>query len=76
MINLYRGGRISRWQADTFGQNWLSGAVPDEDIANGRNILITGSMHGSEPAGREMALKFMRDLAFTDDRSGLDRSVE
>ncbi|MBB6450145.1 hypothetical protein HNR44_002123, partial [Geomicrobium halophilum] len=39
----------------------------DEEIADGRNMLVIGSQHGNEPAGREMALKLMRDLAFTDD---------
>lgn len=39
----------------------------DEEIASGRNILIVGTFHGNEPSGREMALKLMRDLAFTDD---------
>jgi hypothetical protein len=44
----------------------------DEDIANGRNIMINGTPHGNEPAGREMVLKQMRDLAFTDDPEKLD----
>lgn len=39
----------------------------DEEIAAGRNILIMGTPHGNEPAGREMTLKLMRDLAFTED---------
>ena len=44
----------------------------DEEIAAGRNILIMGTPHGNEPAGREMTLKLMRDLAFTDDPELLD----
>lgn len=41
--------------------------LTDEEIANGRNIFIMGTPHGNEPAGREMSLKLIRDLAFTDD---------
>lgn len=48
----------------------------DEAIANGRNILIMGTPHGNEPAGREMTLKLMRDLAFTDDPELLDQLKE
>lgn len=44
----------------------------DDDIAKGRNILIMGTPHGNEPAGREMTLKMMRDLAFTDDEDLLE----
>lgn len=44
----------------------------DEEIANGRNILIAGTPHGSEPAGREMALKMLRNLAFTDNPEKLN----
>src|SRR5690625_4541699 len=39
----------------------------NEDIADGRNIFIMGTMHGNEPSGREMTLKTMRDLAYSDD---------
>ena len=39
----------------------------DEEIAVGQAILIVGSQHGNEPAGREAALQFLRDLAFTED---------
>ncbi len=45
----------------------------DEEIADGRNILIIGSQHGNEPAGREMALKLLRNLAFTDDPELLEQ---
>lgn len=44
----------------------------DKDIAAGRNILIEGTPHGNEPSGREMALKLLRNLAFTDDPEMLD----
>lgn len=42
-------------------------APTDEEIADGRSILILGSQHGREPAGREMALQLFRDLALTED---------
>ena len=45
----------------------------DADIAAGRNILIMGTPHGNEPAGREMTLKLMRDLAFTEDPELLEQ---
>lgn len=45
----------------------------DEDIAEGDSIMIVGSQHGNEPAGREMALQFPRDLAFTADAELLDQ---
>lgn len=48
----------------------------DEEIAAGRNILIMGTPHGNEPAGREMTLKLMRDLAFTEDPELLDQLSE
>ena len=43
------------------------GPGTDEEIADGRNILIVGTFHGNEPSGREMSLKLLRDLSFTDD---------
>jgi len=39
----------------------------DEVIASGPAILIIGSQHGNEPAGREAALKFLRDLALVEE---------
>jgi hypothetical protein len=39
----------------------------DAQIAGGRSILVIGAQHGNEPAGREMALQLLRDLAFTSD---------
>ena len=48
----------------------------DADIATGRNILIMGTPHGNEPAGREMTLKLMRDLAFTEDPELLQQLSE
>lgn len=47
-------------------------APTDEEIEAGRSILIEGTPHGNEPAGREMVLKLMRDLAFSDDPETLD----
>lgn len=46
--------------------------LTDEEIANGRNLFIMGTPHGNEPAGREMSLSLIRDLAFTDDPELLD----
>lgn len=43
--------------------------LSDEEIANGRSIYIAGTPHGNEPAGREMTLKLLRDLAFTNDEN-------
>ena len=48
----------------------------DTDIAAGRSILIVGSQHGNEPAGREAALQLLRDLAFTEDPELLDQMSE
>lgn len=39
----------------------------DTEIAEGHNMLIQGTPHGNEPAGQEMSLQLLRDLAFTDD---------
>lgn len=41
----------------------------DDAIAQGRNMLIMGTPHGNEPAGREMALQLLRNLAFTKDET-------
>jgi hypothetical protein len=38
-----------------------------EASAEGRSLLFVGGQHGNEPAGREMSLILLRDLAFTDD---------
>lgn len=46
--------------------------LTDEEIANGRNIFIMGTPHGNEPAGREMSLSLIRDLAFTEDPEMLE----
>lgn len=40
----------------------------DADIASGRNILMMGTPHGNEPAGREAIFKLIRELAFTDEQ--------
>jgi hypothetical protein len=48
----------------------------DENIADGRNMLVIGSQHGNEPAPREMTLKMLRDLAFTDDPELVDQLSE
>jgi len=48
----------------------------DEDIAAGNNILIMGTPHGNEPAGREMTLELMRDLAFTEDAEMIEQLRE
>ena len=38
----------------------------DGQIAAGPAILVLGTQHGNEPAGREAALQFLRDLAFAE----------
>ncbi|WP_164215314.1 M14 family zinc carboxypeptidase [Virgibacillus sp. YIM 98842] len=45
----------------------------DEAISEDSSILVIGSQHGNEPAGREMALQLLRDLAFTEDPDLLDQ---
>ncbi|MFA1819687.1 M14 family zinc carboxypeptidase [Virgibacillus oceani] len=44
----------------------------NKEISEGRNMLVIGSQHGNEQAPREMALKMLRDLAFTDDPEQVD----
>ena len=41
------------------------GVPSDEEIAEGRSILLIGSQHGNEPAGQEMTLQLLRDLALS-----------
>jgi hypothetical protein len=48
----------------------------DDDIAAGRNLLVVAAQHGDEPAGREMTLEVLRDLAFTDDEVLLDQLAD
>src|SRR5699024_9895639 len=48
------------------------GPKTDEEIQEGRKIFVMGTPHGNEPAGRESALEFIRDLAFADDPEMLE----
>ncbi|HBV05497.1 MAG TPA: carboxypeptidase, partial [Gemmatimonadetes bacterium] len=41
--------------------------APDDQIAVGPVLFVVGTQHGNEPAGREAALQFMRDLAFVEE---------
>ncbi|MBA0126127.1 succinylglutamate desuccinylase/aspartoacylase family protein [Haloechinothrix sp. YIM 98757] len=45
----------------------------DQEIADGPSVLVVGGQHGNEPAGREMSLQLVRDLAFTDDAALLEQ---
>jgi len=47
-------------------------APTEEDLENERNMLIMGTPHGNEPAARDLSLKLIRDLAFTDDEERLE----
>ncbi len=42
--------------------------APDDQIAVGPVLFVVGTQHGNEPAGREAALQFLRDLAFVEER--------
>ncbi len=48
----------------------------DERMAERSNVLVIGGQHGNEPAGREMALQLLRDLAFTDDPELIEQLSE
>ena len=48
----------------------------EEGNADHQSIFIVGSQHGNEPAGREMALKMLRNLAFTEDPVLIDQLNE
>ncbi len=47
-----------------------------EEASTGRSVLVIGAQHGNEPAGREAALKLLRDFAFTDDPDLIDQLSE
>lgn len=47
-------------------------APTDEELENGRNMLVMGTPHGNEPAARDLSLKLIRELAFTDDEERID----
>lgn len=42
------------------------------NLNNKRTILIMGSVHGDEPAGREMTFQMIKKLAFTNEMDSLD----